>query len=125
MRKSVVLGAVAAFVLVLAVPGVAAASSAPSFGPNVIVFNPSMSQASIQSTLSSPPPTRLPHNFVVCTMRRGLNRGSRASLWELAMRLLFVMKLLLQPSVETVAAFHAHSSRGTVEVVEIPISSLD
>ena len=30
-----------------------AASSAPDFGPNVIVFNPSMPQAQIQATLSS------------------------------------------------------------------------
>jgi hypothetical protein len=36
----------------------------------------------------------------------------------------FALKLLLQPLVESVAAFHAHSSRGTVEVAEVPISIL-
>jgi hypothetical protein len=32
----------------------------------------------------------------------------------------FLVKLLLQPSVESVAAFHAHSSRVTVEVGDVP-----
>jgi len=34
----------------------------------------------------------------------------------------FVLKLLLQPLVESVAAFHAHSSKGTIEISELPIS---
>jgi hypothetical protein len=35
----------------------------------------------------------------------------------------FLVKLLLQPLVESVAASHAHSSRGTVEAVEVPKTS--
>jgi len=33
-----------------------------------------------------------------------------------------VLKLLLQPTVESVSAFHAHSSRGTIDIAEILIS---
>ena len=36
----------------------------------------------------------------------------------------FALKLLLQPPIESVAAFHAHSSKETVEGSELPISTL-
>jgi hypothetical protein len=36
----------------------------------------------------------------------------------------FLMKLLVQPSVESIAAIHAHSSRGTDELNEVPNPSL-
>jgi len=37
----------------------------------------------------------------------------------------FALKLLLQPLVESVAAFHAHSSKGTIDGSELPNSALD
>jgi hypothetical protein len=49
----VILGGVAALALALVAPGVASAARQPDFGPNVVVFTPSMSQAQIQSTLNT------------------------------------------------------------------------
>jgi hypothetical protein len=46
-----------------ALPGVAAASSAPRFGPNVIVFNPTMSQAAIQTKLNDIATQQVPNQF--------------------------------------------------------------
>ncbi len=63
MRRCVVLAVVAALALALAVPGVAPAASRPAFGPNVIVFTPSMSQASIQSALDSIATQQVPNQF--------------------------------------------------------------
>jgi hypothetical protein len=44
-------------------PQVAAASNGPSFGSNVIVFSPSMSQSQIQSTLDSISNQQVPNQF--------------------------------------------------------------
>jgi hypothetical protein len=63
MRRCVVLSGVAALLLALAGPGVASAASRPGFGPNVIVFTPSMSQTSIQSTLNSIATQQVPNQF--------------------------------------------------------------
>jgi hypothetical protein len=63
MRRSVILGGVVAFALVLTAPGAASAASRSGFGPNVIVFTPTMSQASIQSTLNSIATQQVPNQF--------------------------------------------------------------
>jgi hypothetical protein len=63
MRNRVILSGVAALALALAAPGVASATSRPSFGPNVVVFTPSMSQASIQSTLDAIATQQVPNQF--------------------------------------------------------------
>ncbi len=63
MRRRVILGTVAALALVLTVPALASAATRPSFGPNVIVFTPGMSQASIQSTLNSIATQQVPDQF--------------------------------------------------------------
>jgi hypothetical protein len=44
-------------------PAVASASNGPDFGPNVVVFNPSMSQATIQSTLNTIANQQVPNQF--------------------------------------------------------------
>jgi hypothetical protein len=54
MRRSAILGAVTALGLAVVAPAVAsAASPGPRFGPNVVVFSPSMPQAQVQSTLNA------------------------------------------------------------------------
>jgi hypothetical protein len=63
MRRSLILGGVAALALALAVPGVASAANQPGFGSNVIVFTPSMSQAAIQSTLNTVATQQVPNQF--------------------------------------------------------------
>ena len=45
------------------VPAVASASGGPSFGPNVIVFNPSMPQSEIQSMLDAISAQQVPNQF--------------------------------------------------------------
>ena len=47
----------------LAVPAVASASNGPSFGPNVIVFDPSMPQSAIQAKLDSIATQQVPNQF--------------------------------------------------------------
>ena len=58
-------GVAAACLAALFMAGTAAAKPAatPNFGPNVIVFNPSMSQATIQSTLDSISTQQVPNQF--------------------------------------------------------------
>ncbi|MGN6872844.1 MAG: glycosyl hydrolase family 28-related protein [Solirubrobacteraceae bacterium] len=64
MCRRVILGGVAALALALAAPGVAsAASPAPRFGPNVVVFSPSMPQDQIQSTLNTIATQQVPNQF--------------------------------------------------------------
>ena len=64
MRRGLIPGVVAALALALAVPGVAsAASPVPRFGPNVIVFSPSMPQDQIQSTLNTIATQQVPNQF--------------------------------------------------------------
>ena len=63
MRRRSVLAGLAALVLALLAPGVASAAGRPDFGPNVIVFAPSMSQASIQSTLDTIATQQVPNQF--------------------------------------------------------------
>jgi hypothetical protein len=67
MRKTVGVRVAMWLVLVCAAaciaPQVAAASNGPSFGPNVIVFNPSMAQSDIQSTLNSIAAQQVPNQF--------------------------------------------------------------
>jgi hypothetical protein len=64
MRRGLIPGAVAALALALAVPGVAsAASTVPRFGPNVVVFSPSMPQDQIQSTLNTIATEQVPNQF--------------------------------------------------------------
>jgi hypothetical protein len=67
MRKTVAvrLAAVLAFSCVagLAGAGAAGASPGPNFGPNVIVFNPTMPQATIQSTLNAIATQQVPSQF--------------------------------------------------------------
>jgi hypothetical protein len=64
MRRSVILGAVAALALAVVAPGAAlAASAGPRFGPNVVVFSPSMPQDQIQSTLNTIAAQQVPNQF--------------------------------------------------------------
>jgi hypothetical protein len=46
-----------------AVPTVASAANGPSFGPNVIVFDPSMPQSAIQAKLDSIATQQVPNQF--------------------------------------------------------------
>ena len=46
-----------------AVPALASASNGPSFGPNVIVFDPSMPQSAIQAKLDSIATQQVPNQF--------------------------------------------------------------
>ena len=46
-----------------ALPAAASASSGPNLGPNVIVFNPSMQQATIQSDLNAIAEQQVPNQF--------------------------------------------------------------
>jgi hypothetical protein len=52
MRKSALAGALVALAFALAGPG-SASAAAPAFGPNVVVFTPSMTQSQIQATLDA------------------------------------------------------------------------
>jgi hypothetical protein len=60
-RAAIWLGLVCA--LGCALPSVAAATPGSSFGPNVVVFDPSMSQAQIQGTLNSIATQQVPNQF--------------------------------------------------------------
>ncbi len=67
MRRTVVLrvalGLALAGFVGAAMPAVASASNGPDFGPNVIVFNPSMPQATIQSNLNAIANQQVPNQF--------------------------------------------------------------
>ena len=67
MRKTVAMRVAMLFALMgvagAVVPAVASASGGPSFGPNVIVFNPSMPQAEIQSMLDAIAAQQVPNQF--------------------------------------------------------------
>jgi hypothetical protein len=63
MRRSVILRGVAALALALAAPGAASAMSRTSFGPNVVVIDPSMSQDQIQSALNTIATQQVPNQF--------------------------------------------------------------
>jgi hypothetical protein len=64
MRRSAILGAVTALALAVVAPAVAsAASPGPRFGPNVVVFSPSMPQAQVQSTLNAIATQQVPNQF--------------------------------------------------------------
>jgi hypothetical protein len=64
MRRSLIVGGVAALALALAAPGVAsAASPGPRFGPNVVVFGPTMPQDQIQAELNSIATQQVPNQF--------------------------------------------------------------
>ncbi len=67
MRKTVAMRVAMLFALMgvagAVVPAVASASGGPSFGPNVIVFNPSMPQSEIQSMLDAISAQQVPNQF--------------------------------------------------------------
>jgi hypothetical protein len=67
MRKIVAARAALALAVAFAIgslaPALAAASPGPDFGPNVIVFNPSMPRAQIQSTLNAIATQQVPNQF--------------------------------------------------------------
>ncbi|MFL5954206.1 MAG: adenylyl cyclase [Gaiellaceae bacterium] len=62
MRKSALAVALAALAVALAGPGTAAAAP-PAFGPNVVVFTPSMPQSQIQATLDAISTQQVPNQF--------------------------------------------------------------
>ena len=55
--------AAAAGALALAAPALAAPRALPSLGPNVVVFDPSMPTAQIQSTLDAIATQQIPNQF--------------------------------------------------------------
>ena len=67
MRKTVAMRVAMLFALMgvagAVVPAVASASGGPPFGPNVIVFNPSMPQSQIQSMLDAISAQQVPNQF--------------------------------------------------------------
>ncbi|MFZ0380886.1 MAG: coagulation factor 5/8 type domain-containing protein [Solirubrobacteraceae bacterium] len=67
MRKTVAMRVAMLFALMgvagAVVPAVASASGGPPFGPNVIVFNPSMPQSEIQSMLDAISAQQVPNQF--------------------------------------------------------------
>jgi hypothetical protein len=75
MRKTVVVRAATSFVLLALVAAVApaaasaSASSGPPFGPNVVVFNPSMPQSEIQSELNAIAAQQVPSSSQFDTQR--------------------------------------------------------
>src|SRR3954465_6510592 len=62
MRKSALAIALVALVVPLAGPGSASAAP-PAFGPNVVVFTPSMPQSQIQATLDAISTQQVPNQF--------------------------------------------------------------
>lgn len=67
MRKTVAMRVAMLFALMgvagAVVPAIASASGGPPFGPNVIVFNPSMPQSEIQSMLDAISAQQVPNQF--------------------------------------------------------------